>query len=435
MKIALIGTDIPMLLPSLLADLLFAEKEPARIAVLESSDAMRGVLKRYAEAVIRRSGLAASFQALADRAAVLDGADCVIYAGDVEPASRHAMDRDALGGMEDGDEGLTNQARVNGGLGGLMHTLRAGNAVLDLCGAMDAACPDALVICLGQPAGRMTAVFLNCGYRCFGLGESPLRGPNGTDALLRRLGQQPAECEADVAGVPGFGFLLGLRHEDTDLLPEALRLAEEEELGRLTARWLQWYGAVAVGSIPAHAELLPEQEDYQPDPRPSFGESVEQRKERIRCMNTVGQLGASSPDGAVAQGTLLLHAPSLRPVRLALALLRKEDLDMPGVIRRNGRELPQLSPAAVIESVLRLRAGEEQPHGWLLPEELADACEAIDGAARLAAEAAAGDRTALRECIETDPALLGLDRLYCQDVADRLIALHRDVLPRFGSDE
>ena len=52
----------------------------------------------------------------------------------------------------------------------------------------------------------------------------------------------------------------------------------------------------------------------------------------------------------------------------------------------------------------------------------------IDETNRLAARAAAGDRQALRECVETDPALEGLDRLYCMDVVNALIRLHEDVL-------
>ena len=48
----------------------------------------------------------------------------------------------------------------------------------------------------------------------------------------------------------------------------------------------------------------------------------------------------------------------------------------------------------------------------------------------MAARAAAGDRTALRECIEIDPALAGLDRLYCQELVDKLIEMHDDVIER-----
>ena len=69
-----------------------------------------------------------------------------------------------------------------------------------------------------------------------------------------------------------------------------------------------------------------------------------------------------------------------------------------------------------------------------LPEALADVMAEIDAANRLAAEAAAGDAGALRECVETDPALAGLDRLYCQDVVRALMELHADMLDD-GTDE
>lgn len=44
MKIAMIGQDIPMLLPGMLADLLYAGKAAAETAVLEGNPAMQGVL-------------------------------------------------------------------------------------------------------------------------------------------------------------------------------------------------------------------------------------------------------------------------------------------------------------------------------------------------------------------------------------------------------
>ena len=72
--------------------------------------------------------------------------------------------------------------------------------------------------------------------------------------------------------------------------------------------------------------------------------------------------------------------------------------------------------------------GEEQFHGIRVPEALAEVLAEIDETNRLAAQAAAGDTGALRECIETDPALDGLDRLYCMDVVQALIRLHEDML-------
>ena len=41
----------------------------------------------------------------------------------------------------------------------------------------------------------------------------------------------------------------------------------------------------------------------------------------------------------------------------------------------------------------------------------------------------------LRECIEIDPALAGLDRLYVLDVVEKMIEMHSDVLSRFDEDE
>lgn len=432
MKFALIGQDIPMLLPTLLADLLFAGNEGADTAVYENNPAMQGVLQGYMDAIYQKRGLGGRALVSEDLPQVLEEADCVIYAGDCMPASRFRMDRDALAGTSEEDPGLSDQARINGGLGGLMHALRGGNKVLDLCEEMTYACPDALVMNLAQPMGRICAVFADAGFRCYGLGPTPLRGANGLEGLCHALHRKPATVTADIAGLPGFAFLLSLRDAATgaDLLPAAEEVARKGDLGRLARRWLDWYGALPMGKVTDHAEFLPAQPDFIPEAEPSFGESVEQRKERILHMNTIASKGADSREGMMAQLVLLSKAPAQRPVQLALALLRGTDLRMAAVTRRNRGVLPQLENHAIIEAELTLRAGEDVSPARRVPEALADILRAVDETNRLVARAAAGDRGALREAIETDPALDGLDRLYLQDVADKLIELHRDVLPR-----
>lgn len=432
MKFALIGQDIPMLLPTLLADLLFAGNEGADTAVYENNPAMQGVLQGYMDAIYQKRGLGGRALVSEDLPQVLEEADCVIYAGDCMPASRFRMDRDALAGTSEEDPGLSDQARVNGGLGGLMHALRGGSKVLDLCEEMTYACPDALVMNLAQPMGRICEVFADAGFRCYGLGPTPLRGANGLEGLCHALHRKPATVTADIAGLPGFAFLLALGDAATgaDLLPAAEEIARKGDLGRLARRWLDWYGTLPMGKVTDHAEFLPAQPDFIPEAEPSFGESVEQRKERILHMNTVSGKGADSREGMMAQLVLLSKAPAQRPVQLALALLRGTDLRMAAVTRRNRGVLPQLENHAIIEAELTLRAGEDVSPDRRVPEALADILRAVDETNRLVARAAAGDRGALREAIETDPALDGLDRLYLQDVADKLIELHRDVLPR-----
>ncbi len=419
-----------MLLPTLLTDLLFAGAESdAEIVLEEGNGAMADLAVRYGEAVIRKAGRGGRIRATADRHDALSGADCVLYAGDPQAASRFAMDRNALGSDDETENpGLTDQARVNGGIGGLLHAMRAGREVFRLCDGMDEACPDALVINLGQPVARTTAMFINRGYRCYGLGRTPLRGANGLDAIRKWLHLPGETGKAVIAGLPGFAFLLEMEANGQDQMPKIRRGVKNGEMGNLSRRWFAWWNAVPVGDVTDHAEYLPAQPDFIPEEHPSFGETVERRKERILYMNTVASAGAEDREGAMAQLLLLSKAPPIRPIQLALAVLRKESVSLPAIVRRNGTELPQLSPDAVIEAELTLKEGSECPHGQRMPEELAEIMREIDEANRLAARAAAGDREALREYVETDPALGGLDRLYCMEVTKALIRLHGDLL-------
>ena len=432
MKIALIGQDIPMLLPALLADLLFAGRErDAAVWMEEKNDAMREVLRGYGGAVFRKAGLGGSLHVSENRKEVLSGADCVLYAGDLQAASRFFQDRSALESGNEEDPGLTDQARVNGGIEGLLHTLRAGQAVLSLCDEMDENCPGALVINMGAPVARTTRLFLDRGYPCFGLGPSPLRGSNGVETMKKRLPGNPAGIEAETAGLPGFAFLIRMEDTDSrkDWLPRLKKAAEGGDMGRLAKRWLSWWGAIPAGEATDHAEFLPAQPDYIPEEKPTFGETVERRKERILYMNTVSREGIDAREGAMAQLLLLSKAPAIRPMRLALAVLRKESGVFPAVAHENRGEMPQLPPEAIVETSLHLERGERADQGIRVPPELAEILTEVDRANRLAARAAKGDREALREWVEEDPALGGLDRLYCAEVVRALIALHADMLP------
>ena len=428
----MIGQDVPTLLPALLTDLLFAGNgADTDVTVEEGNPAMQELLQGYGEKIFAKAGKGGTFRVSADRAEVLKDAGCVIYAGDPQAASRFFQDRSALGSDEEEDPGLTDQARVNGGIEGLLHALRAGEAVLELCDAMDEACPEAIIINLGQPVARTTEVFEKRGYRTYGLGRTPMRGANGVDTYAKRLQIRPENVQAVTAGLPGFAFLAEMKDEGKDLLKKLKKAAENGELGSLAKRWLGWWDAVPAGDVTDHAEFLPAQEGFIPEERPEFGETVEKRKERILYMNTVREQGADSREGAMAQLLLLSKVPPVRPMKLALALLRKETAEIPAVTRKNNGALPQLPKEAVVETALVLKDGEDQTPAVRVPEALADILCEVDSANRLAAKAAFGDREALREYVETDPALDGLDRLYCLDVVNALIEMHADVLKNY----
>ena len=269
------------------------------------------------------------------------------------------------------------------------------------------------------------------GYRTCALGRTPLRGANGVDTYAKRLQIRPENVQAVTAGLPGFAFLTEMKDGKTDLLGKLKKAAANGELGSLARRWLGWWDAVPAGDVTDHAEFLPAQEGFIPDERPEFGETVEKRKERILYMNTVKEQGADSREGAMAQLLLLSKVPPVRPMRLALALLRRETAEIPAVARKNNGVLPQLPKDAIIETALILEDGEDKTPAIRVPDALADILCEVDSANRLAAKAAFGDREALREYVETDPALDGLDRLYCLDVVNALIEMHSDVLTRF----
>jgi len=432
MRIAFIGQDVPTLLPALLTDLLFAGNEAnADVTAEEGNPAMQDLLQGYGNRIFEKAGKGGTFRVLSERDKVLENADCVIYAGDFQAASRFFQDRNALGSDDEDNPGLTDQARVNGGIEGLLHALRAGELILNLCDEMDKACPNAVVINLGQPVARTTAIFEARGYHCYGLGRTPMRGANGVDTYAKRLQIRPENVQAVTAGLPGFAFLTEMKDGKTDLLGKLKKAAADGELGSLARRWLGWWDAIPVGDVTDHAEFLPAQEGFIPDDHPEFGETVEKRKERILYMNTVRDQGADSREGAMAQLLLLSKVPPVRPMRLALALLRGETAEIDAVARKNNGILPQLPKDAIIETGLSLKDGEEGTPAVRVPEALADILCEVDRANRLAAKAAFGDREALREYVETDPALDGLDRLYCLDVVEALVRMHEDVLTRF----
>ena len=435
-RIALIGQQIAPLLPSMLTDLLQVGRESADLRIEEKNSAMQDLLAGYGEACIRHAGLGGSIQAMGNRAAVLDGADLVIYAGDLMASSRFQQDRDALSGTEDDEEGLTDQARVNGGIGGLMHTLRQGAVILPLAEAMRERCPHALVISLGDPVARTAEMFAALGFDSYGLARSCLRGPTGLDGLAGRLDMTLEDIRAAWAGLPGFSFLTSITdREGRSLMNEVYSLAADGVLGRLIQRWYRLYDAVALGRVTDLAEYMPAQDDFIPEARPDFGESVERRKDRILNMNLVREKGLKDPDGMTSQLLLLTRTPPQRPVQLGLALLRGKDLTMQEVTRKNAGTVPGLSPSAEISAPLTLKQGKPVKETFSLPAPLLDLMGDIASSHTLAAQAALGDRGALREYVEIDPALEGLDRLYVQDVVQAMIRMHSDILTQMTDEE
>lgn len=421
MTIALVGNDIPSLLPGFLADHFYALKAPGAFRVFEQNPALLDLLQSYGEKVLAHSGVPGKLTVFSELSDALCGADAVIFAQSGHNASRFQMDLHALCGESDDDPGLQNQARVHDGIGGLMFSLRAGEKVLQLARAMRQSCPHALVLNLTQPLNQTTALFHLEGFDCLGFGQDAMRGPKGVEGLCHALNKKPSTLHIQTAGLYLFEWLIGLSEKATgkSLMEQALQAAQKGALGEDSALFAAWYDAVPVGM--GHGEFLPENTAYQPEIDPVFSEPIEKRKQRMLYMNTVAQKGLDEPEGELAQLGLLKSVSPLRPVK---CLLEGEAYPSP-VLRKNGGTLKNLPDNAVIFAPRRSPA-------LSLPEGVADIVSEVAYHHLLCARAAKADREALRAYIDTAPALQGLDRLYLHSLVEKMLALNADVLLGFA---
>ena len=126
---------------------------------------------------------------------------------------------------------------------------------------------------------------------------------------------------------------------------------------------------------------------------------------------------------------MVIHVDTREKPRAIVRIMKTFDADGVEVVRRAlpfGDYINPARPGIVIDrkqTLIEVASNLVQDRVRFLRE--------VDRANRLAAKAALGDREALREYVETDPALDGLDRLYCMDVVNALIRMHEDVLTKF----
>lgn len=428
-KYALIGNEIPGLFPGLAADFLFAHKVPCQVYLYEPNEAMAKLMLQYAQRLGKESHV--TFHLAKSRSEALKGATGVLFAHEAQAASRFQMDRDFLLQLDESG-GLADQARPLGGIGGLMHTLRTGNALLDLCDEMAAGCPGAILLVNAQPMGRMVALAEMAGFRALGVAQDPLRQEMGLPLFAKALDTEEDALSASYGGPYGFTWLTALTGRATgkDRLPELYEAAMAGALGTLPRRWFDWYGAVPVGDLSTHAQFMAAQPGYTPPEKPFLSEDVETRKERIRLMNQVVEKGTGSPEGEMAQLTLLSKVSSARPVQGLLAATTAGEASIPAAVAKNNGFVPGLPKDSAVECPLLIQGGTLHGNSRPLPPDCHDVAFEVALCDRFAAMAAMGDASALRDYIEQDPALSGLDRLYCQDIVLHLIHIHGDMLPR-----
>ena len=431
-KIVIAGAGAYHFAPAIFEDLFVRHRMEAEVWMVDSDLDMAELSARAAQALARAFGTQARFYYTTQLKKAIFSADAVILCADFLDEEAWKQDLKAL------DEvGLGKQARLRGGIGGAMQTMRVLDFVTDLATQMGEECPDApLILCDSGSGGIQLARACECAQRFCGVRTLGLSGV--TEQTRKRLAMYLDVKEEDMritcAGLNNFSWVA--RMEDKaghDLIPRCMKEMQEDSREELSAQYIDWYGAIPAGERVMLYELLG---DTEKSPRKTVllsGVGLADFELRKRNLALLTVHGPMTPKGAKAWGEIRQSGlVSVRPIELLRALwgegeYRAENLNMPCDGAIDG-----VAPGRFVECPGVVTKDSVRGEYTELPVELQDLMGQLSLCNVLYAEAAAtGSRVALREAMEIDPALSGIDLLYTEGVLSDMMEAQKEKLKRF----
>ena len=436
LKIVLAGAGAYHFAPAILEDLFMGQKTPVEVWMVDSDLDMAELTARAAQSLARAFGTPARFYYTTQLPKAVFSADAVFLCADYLDEEGWKSDFETMDGV-----GLGKQVRLYGGLGGLMQTLRAGGFVGNLAEQMARECPGApLLICDNGFGGMQLGRLCDGIARVYGIRTLGLSAV--TEQTRTRLSLYLNVPEQDLlvtcAGLNAFSWVTQLRNGKTgeDLTERCMKEMREDPREELSAQYIDFYGAIPAGSRVMQYELLP---DTPLSPRRTVLYSgvgyadYELRKRNLALLTVHGPL---TPKGMEAWGQIRTSGySSVRPASVFFALsqgkCRVDSLCMPG-----DGALEGTVPGRYVEGPAEIEAGKITGVACQLPLELEDLLNQISLSNRLYGEAAlTGSRDLIREAMEIDPALSGLDLLYCEEIVDEMMEKQKARLPRFFGED
>ena len=139
------------------------------------------------------------------------------------------------------------------------------------------------------------------------------------------------------------------------------------------------------------------------------------------------------PKGAQAWGQIRTSGlSSVRPVEILRALWGEGECDVKSMVMPCDGAVPGVTHGRFVEGPAHVTKDGPVGKPVELPIELEDVMEQLSLVNRLYAEAAAtGSRNALREALEIDPALTGIDLLYSEGIVADMLENQKEKYPRF----
>ena len=432
-KIVIAGAGAYHFAPAILEDLFVRLRMPCELWLVDADLDMAELTARGAQALARAFGVPARFYYTTRLEKAVFSADGVIVCADFLDEDAWKRDFEALDAV-----GLGKQARLRGGLGGAMQTLRALDVVADLAAQMAEECPGApLILCESGHGGLPLARACECAQRFYGVRALGLSGV--AEQTKRRLSLYLGLKEEDVrcvcAGLNGFSWVSALTDAaGHDLLPRLKKEISEDEREALSAQYIDWYGAVPAGERPTQYELLA---DTPLSPRrtvpPSSGVGLADYEVRKRDLALLTVHGPMRPEGLKAWGHIRESGlRTARPVALLRALWGEGGAEFKSLSMPADGAVSGVPEGRFCEGPGRVSAEGARGVPAELPVELWDLLAQLSLCNLLYAEAgASGSRGALREAMEIDPALAGVDLLYAEGVLADMMEAQKDRLKRF----
>ncbi|MFW6070251.1 MAG: alpha-glucosidase/alpha-galactosidase [bacterium] len=254
-KITFIGAGSTVFAHQLLSDIFsFPELAEATISLHDIDEERLETSAMVAQRVAREAGARAVIESHLERRAALEGADYVIsmfQVGGYRPATVTDFEIPKK-------VGLRQTIADTLGIGGIMRGLRTIPVLLDICGDMEALCPDALHLNYVNPmAINVWAATRASSVTTVGLCHSV---PGTVQELARDLGVPAEEIDYVAAGINHMAFYLRLERDGQDLYPRLQQIIEEDrvpEHNRVRYEMLRRLGYFVTESSEHFSEYVP----------------------------------------------------------------------------------------------------------------------------------------------------------------------------------
>ena len=240
MKIVLVGAGSREFGPASIRDILLSDPlcdAGIEIALVDTDASGLPHTQAYAEAIAARLHRTATISHTTHIADALPGADAVIVAIEINRYFYWAQDFHVPRAF-----GFRQIYGENGGPGGLFHALRNMGPTVDIARAMEAHCPNALLVNYTNPLTKLCeAASRLTGIRVVGLCHGVF---HGIEQMARILDLPPERLDARASGLNHFTWFSTVTDRETaqDLYP---RLRERERAGD----WLHDWDEIALSRI------------------------------------------------------------------------------------------------------------------------------------------------------------------------------------------